>query len=204
MFEKANDIQLDASDYLKSLAAAFGSSVFEEIESLAKCLLKAWTEGKHVYICGNGGSAANAIHLANDFHYGIGACGTGPKINGIKVEALSANAGIVTCLANDTGYEHIYSKQLEVKAGPGDVLIVLSGSGNSPNVVNAIKTGKDIQMVTCSITAYSGGKCLELSDIGIHFPVHDMQIAEDAQLISGHICMQWLSKNKPVCLANKQ
>jgi len=150
-----------------------------------------------VYICGNGGSAANAMHMANDFHYGIGACGQGPKLPGLRVEALPANAGLITCLANDTGYENIYSHQLEVKGRPGDLLIVLSGSGNSANVVKALETSKTIGLRSYAILAFSGGRCRELADVPIHFQIDDMQIAEDTQLVVGHLCMQWLSSNKP-------
>ena len=80
------------------------------------------------------------MHMANDFHFGIGSCGPGPKLPGLRVDALPANAGVITCLANDTGYDNIYSHQLEVKGRQGDLLIVLSGSGNSANVVRALKT----------------------------------------------------------------
>jgi len=162
------------------------------LSRLAEALLDIWTKGKCVYICGNGGSAANAIHLANDLIYGAGMTNG----RGLRAEALSANAAVLTCLANDTGYENIYSEQLRVKGSEGDVLIALSGSGNSPNIVRAIETAKDIGMKTFAILGYSGGKCKEIADHPIHFEVDDMQIAEDLQLIVGHICMQWLSEQK--------
>ena len=184
-------------NYLGQLNCCFSDAIIDQIEILAKDLLAAWLEGRNVYICGNGGSAANAMHLANDFHYGIGACGPGPKLPGLRVEALPANAGLITCLANDTGYENIYSHQIEVKGRPGDLLIVLSGSGNSGNVVKALETSKRMDLCSYAILAFSGGKCLDLVDVPIHFPIDDMQIAEDTQLIVGHLCMQWLNSNKP-------
>jgi len=188
---------LRTRNYLNELNSCFNDAIIDQIEILAKDLLAAWVEGRNVYICGNGGSAANAMHLANDFHYGIGACGSGPKIPGLRVEALPANAGLITCLANDTGYENIYSHQIEVKGEPGDLLIVLSGSGNSRNVVKALETSKRMGLRSYAILAFSGGQCLDLCDVPIHFPIEDMQIAEDTQLIVGHLCMQWLSCNKP-------
>ena len=184
-------------NYLDQLNSCFSDAIIDQIEILAKDLLAAWVEGRNVYICGNGGSAANAMHLANDFHYGIGACGPGPKLPGLRVEALPANAGLITCLANDTGYENIYSHQIEVKGRRGDLLIVLSGSGNSANVVKALETSKHMGLCSYAILAFSGGKCLKLVDVPIHFPIDDMQIAEDTQLIVGHLCMQWLNSNKP-------
>lgn len=184
-------------NYLDQLNSCFSAAIIDQVEILVKDLLAAWVDGRNVYICGNGGSAANAMHLANDFHYGIGACGPGPKLPGLRVEALPANAGLITCLANDTGYENIYSHQIEVKGRSGDLLIVLSGSGNSANVVKALETSKRMGLRSCAILAFSGGKCLDLVDVPIHFQIDDMQIAEDTQLIVGHLCMQWLNSNKP-------
>jgi D-sedoheptulose 7-phosphate isomerase len=137
------------------------------------------------------------MHMANDFHYGIGACGPGPSLPGLRVDALPANAGVITCLANDTGYDNIYAHQLEVKGRQGDLLIVLSGSGNSANVVRALETAKSLGIRTFAILAFTGGRCLELAEVPIHFRIDDMQIAEDTQLVVGHLCMQWLNSNKP-------
>ena len=86
--------------------------------------------------------------MANDLHYGIGACGPGTKLPGLRIEALPANSGVITCLANDTGYENIFSHQLQVKARAGDVLIALSGSGNSPNIVRALECANNIGIVS--------------------------------------------------------
>ena len=188
---------LRARDYLDRLNSCFSDVILEQIEALAQDLRAAWIEGRQVYICGNGGSAANAMHMANDFHFGIGACGPGPKLPGLRVEALPANAGLITCLANDTGYENIYSHQIEVKGSPGDLLIVLSGSGNSGNVVKALETSKRMGLCSYAILAFSGGKCLDLVDVPIHIQIDDMQIAEDTQLVVGHLCMQWLNSHKP-------
>jgi len=187
-----------ANIYLSNLNNIFSDEILGKVESLAKDLLIAWENDRNVFICGNGGSAANAIHIANDFHYGIGACGSTKIIPGIKVDALSANQGVLTCLANDTGYENIFAQQLTVKAKSDDLLIVLSGSGNSPNVVKALETAKLMKLKSFAITAFNGGKCKSLCDISLHFPIDDMQIAEDTQLIVTHICMQWLSLNKPI------
>ncbi len=193
-----NSFAFAASDYLLRLQSCFSPDVLAAVETLADELRQAWIEGRQVYICGNGGSAANAMHIANDLHYGIGACGPGPTLPGMRVEALPANAGIITCLANDTSYDNIYAHQLQVKGRAKDVLIVLSGSGNSANVVQALETAAALQMKTFAVLAYSGGRCRELAEVPIHFAIDDMQIAEDTQLVVGHLCMQWLNNNKPV------
>ena len=186
-----------AFSYLERLQACFSKTNLRAVENLAKELHQAWIEGRNVYICGNGGSAANAIHIANDLHYGIGACGPREKLPGLRIEALPANTGVITCLANDTGYENIYAHQLEVKSRKDDLLIALSGSGNSPNIIKALETGNNIGLKTFAILAFTGGRCKELAKTVIHFEINDMQIAEDTQLVVGHLCMQWLNNHKP-------
>lgn len=186
-----------AFSYLERMKKSFNTKNLEDVEKLAKELRKAWIEGRNIYVCGNGGSAANAIHIANDLHYGVGSCGPGRKIPGIKVEALTANTGVITCLANDTGYENIFSHQLEVKGRKGDIFIALSGSGNSANVTKALKTANKMEIQTFTIVAFDGGECKKLARTCIHFNIDDMQIAEDIQLLVGHLCMQWLNLNKP-------
>ncbi len=182
------------TDYQARLVKAIAALPLDEIQSLAAVLGKAWRERRQVFLCGNGGSAANAIHLANDFFYGIAKDIEGP---GLCVQALSANQSITTCLANDVSYADIFSEQLKGYAQPGDVLIVLSGSGNSPNIVRAIEVAKQMKLATFAILGYSGGKALDLADMAIHVAVDDMQIAEDLQVIVGHMLMQWLTENPP-------
>jgi D-sedoheptulose 7-phosphate isomerase len=184
-----------AKDYIRRLQVCFTSDVIGKIEAMSSIILEAWSKNQNIFICGNGGSAANAIHLANDFQYGVGAsCVKGRVVPGIRIEALPANVALITCLANDTGYENIYSKQIAVKGRSGDALIILSGSGNSENVVRALHTAKALGMTTIAILGFGGGKCKQIADLTVHFPVADMQIAEDLQLITGHLCMQWLAR----------
>ena len=192
-----NDFHRNSIRYLSDLYNCFSEEILSLIQSLAYDLRDIWDSRKTVYLCGNGGSAANAIHIANDFHYGIGACGTGNAIPGMKIEALTANSGILTCLANDTCYENIFAHQILNKCEPGDLLIALSGSGNSGNIVRALEAANSLGVKSYAILGFDGGKCKQLASTSIHFPVFDMQISEDTQLIVGHLCMQWLSNNKP-------
>ena len=127
-------------------------------------------------------------------HWGLR---TRTKLPGLRIEALPANTGVITCLANDTGYENIYAHQLEVKGQKGDILIALSGSGDSPNIVKALETADKIGLKTFAILAFTGGRCKKLAKTVIHFKINDMQIAEDTQLVVGHLCMQWLNTHKP-------
>lgn len=176
--------------YAARLDRALQAADWLAVEALAQAILEAWTSGRRLFICGNGGSAANALHLANDLHYGIGA-GRRP---GLRVQALSANVSVVTCLANDLGYDEVFSRQLAVDGCAGDILLVLSGSGNSPNVLKAIEQARTMGIKSFGILGFSGGKAKDLVDIPIHFAVDDMQVSEDAQMAVGHMIMQWLSR----------
>ena len=179
--------------YSKKLQQVLESSDWSPIEELADDIQKCWNEGRRVFLCGNGGSAGNAIHLANDFIYGI-AKKTG---GGLKAISLSDNSAVITCLANDVGYDYIFSEQLAVQAEENDLLIVLSGSGNSSNIIHAVEQAKKMHVKSFAILGYNGGKCRGIVDVPIHFPVDDMQIAEDLQIIVGHMLMQWLYNNRP-------
>jgi D-sedoheptulose 7-phosphate isomerase len=99
---------------------------------------------------------------------------------------------VLTCLANDEGYDKVFSLQLAVLARRRDVLIVLSGSGNSPNIVAALEQAREIGMISYAVLGHSGGQAKQIADIPIHFDVDDMQISEDAQVIVGHMLTQWL------------
>jgi len=178
-------------DYKDRLNNCLQSYDWSAVAELAQKIKSAQHEDKHIFLCGNGGSAANAIHIANDF-----LC-LRSEGKGAKVIALPANQAILTCLANDTGYENIFAAQLEQLGGAGDILIVLSGSGNSANILKAIAAAQKMGILTCAILGFDGGKCLNLVDIPIHFPIKDMQIAEDLQLIAGHMLMQWFKKGLP-------
>ena len=179
--------------YSKKLQQVLESSDWSPIEELADDIQKCWNEGRRVFLCGNGGSAGNAIHLANDFIYGI-AKKTG---GGLKAISLSDNSAVITCLANDVGYDYIFSEQLAVQAEEKDLLIVLSGSGNSSNIIHVVEQAKKMHVKSFAILGYNGGKCRGIVDVPIHFPVDDMQIAEDLQIIVGHMLMQWLYNNRP-------
>jgi len=186
--------------YKENLRRALGLPAISGLPKLGEALRDAWRLGHTVYLCGNGGSAGNAIHLANDFLYGAGL----RNGSGLRVEALSANPAVLTCLANDVGYEQIFAEQLKVKANAGDILIALSGSGNSENVVRALEVGNKKGMRTFAILGFSGGRCKTIAQHPIHFAIDDMQVAEDLQLIVGHICMQWLHANPVSGIAGEQ
>jgi D-sedoheptulose 7-phosphate isomerase len=187
------------SDYTSRLGAALQDFDWTPVERLAFELFDCWQTGRQVFLAGNGGSGANADHLSNDFLYAL----SKTPGSGMRVRSLSANPAIITCLANDEGYDKVFSLQLAVLAREGDVLIALSGSGNSPNIIRALREAKKIGMISYAILGCSGGKAKFLADVPIHFRINDMQISEDAQMIVGHMLMQWLHARRGEIVARK-
>ena len=176
--------------YTKRLEGALQLLPQENIGLFFNEVLSVWKRNGQIFICGNGGSAANAVHLSSDLLLGT----VKNQRKRIRAQALSANQAVMTSLANDLSYEQVFSEQLGLLANVGDMLIVLSGSGNSKNVLNALKKAKEMNVVSAAILGYSGGAALAMADIPIHVPVNDMQISEDIQLIVGHALMQWLAE----------
>ncbi len=180
-------------NYSEKLKELLSSSDWTEVQELANDINVCWKEKRRVFFCGNGGSAGNAIHLANDFLYGIAK----RKGGGLRVLSLSDNPAVISCLANDLGYEYIFSEQLAVQANKGDLLIALSGSGNSSNIIRVLEQARIMNVKSYAILGFTGGKSKDIADVAIHFPINDMQIAEDMQVIVGHMLMQWLYLNRP-------
>lgn len=180
------------ADYSRRLGDALAALDWNIVQELGEDLFDCWKTGRQVFIAGNGGSGGNAIHLANDFLYAL----SKTPGSGLRVHALPANPAVLTCLANDEGYETVFSLQLAVMARPDDVLIVFSGSGNSPNIVRALETAREIGMKSYAVLAFTGGKAKPLTDRPIHAEIDDMQVAEDIQLIIGHMLMQQLSARR--------
>ena len=177
--------------YIKNVVAMINSFDWEQVNKIAKNLLAVSVNGNRIFMIGNGGSAANAEHISNDFTWGI------HKLHGkgLNVHALSSNSAILTCLANDIGYENIYSHQLSAYGRSGDILLCFSGSGNSPNIVNALKMARDKGISSIGIFGYDGGLASDFSDTVLHINSFDMQVCEDMQLIIGHYIMKFLSED---------
>ena len=138
-----------------------------------------------VYIMGNGGSAATASHFQNDFNKGISEY-TEKKF---RFLCLNDNAPTVMAIANDIGYEEIFRFQLRGRLRPGDVVIGISGSGNSKNIINAVEYAKECGNVVVGITGFGGGKLRAMADYSLHVPVNSMQITEDIHMVFDHLMM---------------
>lgn len=185
--------------YTNRLSGLLTNFDWGPVNILAQELFACWKDGRQVFIAGNGGSGGNANHIANDFIYPI----SKTLGSGIRIHSLSENQSILSCLANDEGYECVFSHQLAVLGRAQDVLIVLSGSGNSNNIVKALEQAKRMNIKSYAILGYSGGRAKSLTDVPIHFPIDDMQISEDCQTIVFHMIMQWLYRQRDVVLNDR-
>ncbi len=180
----------------------------ESVNTVMNVLEEARMAGKHIFICGNGGSAMTASHYAGDFNKGVnmGLLGidgqstdgipNAEKMKGIPLynfECLSDNVPVMMAVSNDESYAEAFRFPLSVKMQKGDVVIGISGSGNSANVVNAMKYAREYGGTTIVIVGYNGGKMKEIADYCIHVDINDMQISEDLHMVLDHMMMWVLS-----------
>ena len=181
-------------DYRLTETAIYMSVDLEQVNQVLNLLEKARKEKRKIYICGNGGSAATASHFCTDFNKGTN--------KDYQFECLNDNIPTITAIANDIGYEDIFSFQLKNKMQQNDILICISGSGNSKNIIKAIDYANSIQGITISITGYDGGLAKQKSKYNIHIPVNDMQIVEDLHMVLDHMMMKSIilgeSKNEQI------
>ncbi len=159
--------------------------LLKTIDRIVDVIVKAFKSGKHVYFCGNGGSAADAQHLAAEFS---GRFYSDRKA--LPAEALHCNTSYLTAVANDYGFDVIYSRLIEGIGEEGDVLVGLSTSGNSANIIKAFETAGQKRMVTIGFTGESGGKIKALCDYLINIPSTDTPRIQESHIMIGHIICQ--------------
>jgi len=153
-------------------------------------LWEAFESGGTVFLIGNGGSAAAASHFGQDLAKGtLADMGATRRF---RVIPLTDNIGYITALANDEGYESIFEQQLHNLGQRGDLLVAISGSGNSPNVLRAADYARSIGMRTIGVTGYDGGKLRKVADVSVHVPVWDMGMAEALHGVTFHLAMSRL------------
>ena len=168
--------------YFEELSKALENLWPRPIERFYNLMMEASESGWMIYVCGNGGSAATANHFAED----LSVTGSKHAVDVISAISLSSNASMITCIANDFGYQYIFSSQLNFCARDNDILVAISGSGNSPNVVNAVKTGKALGMKVVTMTGFDGGVIRPMGDICIHVQSENYGIIEDCHLAVCH------------------
>lgn len=176
--------------YADKLAAALRAVSETALKQTYELISHTANNGGTIYVAGNGGSASISDHLCCDWTKGTRAHGHPP----IRTSSLSANNALFTALANDYGYETVFSEQLEMLAKPNDVLVAISSSGNSPNIIRAIETAKKLKMQSIGMSGFSGGKLATVCDVSLHIAVQNYGIVEDCHQSLMHVLGQFLAK----------
>lgn len=186
------DYRKEIAQYIEMEKMVLDALDSDAINDVMNALENARLTGKRVFICGNGGSASTASHLECDFNKGIS------YDQDIKydIECLSDNVPMMMAIANDIGYDDIFVVPLRNKLKPGDLVIGISGSGNSKNVVSAFEYANELGAETIAFTGYNGGKLKEIAKYNIHVNIDNMQIVEDVHLVLNHMMMFILSGMK--------
>jgi D-sedoheptulose 7-phosphate isomerase len=168
--------------YLDDLRVEISQLPLDQIEAIVNVLQKAREDGKRVFIMGNGGSAATASHFASDLNKGANT----PGQRRFKAMAFTDNVPVMTAWANDSSYTEIFSEQVENHVEPGDIVIGISGSGKSPNVVNALKLAKQKGAYTIALTGMGGGLVKDIAALCLVVPSDCMERIEDIHLAVEH------------------
>lgn len=169
--------------YLSDMQGTLGRLPIEEIERVVNVMREARAQRKRIFLFGNGGSAATASHLACDLGKGTNKHGR-PRL---RVIALTDNVPLISAWANDSSYEDIFAQQLQEQVEPGDIAVAISGSGNSPNVLNGVKVARSAGAITIGLTGFDGGDLKGLVDLCIIVPDNSIDQVEDVHLMLGHV-----------------
>ena len=177
-----------AQDYISRLSAVLAALDREQVDNAVNVIAEAWRAGRQVITLGNGGSSMTALHFVNDWNKSIFMASGKP----FRGRSLVDNMGLVMSYGNDVSFQDIFVEQLKNLLQPGDLVIAISGSGNSENVIRAVRYANEHGAVTLGLCGYRGGKLKELAQHIVWADVDDMQLSEDVHAIFGHIVMQRL------------
>lgn len=179
------DYKDEIKKYIETEAAVLRALDVDALNEVLNLLERALENENMIYIMGNGGSAATASHFQNDFNKGVSEY-TEKKF---RFLCLNDNVPTVMAIANDIGYEEIFRFQLRGRLKSGDLVIGISGSGNSKNVLNAVEYARECGNTVVGITGFDGGKLRVLADYNLHVPINSMQITEDIHMVFDHLMM---------------
>jgi D-sedoheptulose 7-phosphate isomerase len=191
MFKNSQNVPDFSRLYFDYLASVLKSISLADIKKFVEVLLEARERESSIFFIGNGGSAATASHFANDI-----AIGTKTFAKPFRALSLCDNQAVITAIANDDGYEEIFSQQLQTLLRREDVLVSISASGNSPNLLHAIDTAKKMRATTVAITGFDGGKMKKMVDVSLHVPTEKGEYgpAEDAHMVLDHLVSNYLMR----------
>jgi D-sedoheptulose 7-phosphate isomerase len=175
------------SSYVDRLRGAIDLIPQDRVATMGEILYRAYRHNKQVFVVGNGGSAATASHMACD----LGKNTISPNRQRFRVLSLSDNVALMSALGNDLGYDHIFSEQLKNLIQPGDVLISITGSGNSPNILRAMAYARERAATNIALLGFDGGAALKLADEYVLVPVHDYGVVEDLHMVLNHILTEY-------------
>ena len=186
----------DASSYFDDYHELLNLAAFTidraAVARAARLILDAHAHGSCIFACGNGGSAAIANHLQCDHVKGVSAdTDLSPR-----VVSLSANVELITAIANDIAYEDVFAYQLRTQARPGDVLLAISSSGRSPNIVRALSAARDCGVSTIALTGFDGGEAQRIADVNIHVDASNYGIIEDLHQAIMHALAQYIRQSR--------
>lgn len=184
------EFKKNIENYFNGLHKVIDKVQTDEIETVIRKLLEVYERDGSVYIFGNGGSASTASHFVNDFNKGL--CKNSAKK--FKLHCLNDNISSVLAIANDISFNDIFKEQLKNFLNPKDVVIAISGSGNSKNAVYAIEYANEIGAETIGLVGYDGGTIKKLAKYCVHVPINDMQKVEDVHLILNHLITSALNQ----------
>ncbi len=181
-------------EYIAGLQEALSGIDRAAFDTMVSEFVRVQSDDACLFVAGNGGSAATASHIVNDFIKGAAwpASGRKPLRKPLRVVGLADCVPLMTAFANDNAYDYMFAAQLEALGRPGDALLLISGSGNSPNIVEAAKTAQMSDMTVIAMTGFDGGEVGRMADIHVHVPCSSMPQAEDAHLILQHACVEAL------------
>lgn len=177
-------------NYLNAHTDLINKINLDNLDNIINLIEKKYLDGATIYTCGNGGSATTASHFITDWVKMVNLA-TGKKINGFS---LCDNVGLITAYANDTNFDNIYAGQLRANLQQRDLLIVVSGSGNSKNIINALIYANEVGADTLAVVGYDGGVAMKLAKYTFLVPSFDMQLCEDFHLMFGHLVMKKLCR----------
>jgi D-sedoheptulose 7-phosphate isomerase len=194
MTDRSVDKASFTREYFASLKAVVDRIDVGQVTAFMAELERAYQDDRQVFIIGNGGSAATASHMATDLGKTVFGRPPSSRRRRFRVTSLTDNVALMTAIANDLGYEHVFTEQLVILARPGDLLVAVSGSGNSPNVVRAVEWARGTGLRTAGLLGFDGGAVLPLLDVPVLVPDFNYGFVEDVHMVLDHLVTAYFSR----------
>jgi len=182
-----------ARGYLEAVSNSVAKLPLAQIALFAETVERAYRDDRQVFVIGNGGSASTASHMACDLAKNIYPAGA-PEVRRFRVLSLTDNEALITALANDCGYDRVFAEQLSYYLRPGDLVIAISASGNSPNIIEGLAAARAAGGRTAALLGFDGGRARDVADIAVVVDSRDYGHVEDAHLVVNHLVTAWMRR----------